>query len=42
MSVEKQTSSLCNFFSFHGDIPEDFLDKTDVDSYLYHNIFDIS
>ena len=31
-----------NFIHFTNQIPEEFLDETDVDSYLYHNIFDIS
>ena len=42
MSVKKQVPSLCNFYSFYEEIPEEFLDKTDVDSYFYHIIFDIS
>ena len=42
MSTKKQISSLCKLFSLYGEIPEDFLDETDVDSYFYHNILDIS
>ena len=42
MSVKKQIPSLGKFYSFHEEIPEEFLDKTDVDSNFYHNIFDIS
>ena len=42
MSVKKQIPSLCKLYSFHEEIPEEFLDETDVDSYFYHNIFDIS
>ena len=42
MSVKKQTPSLCKLCSLHEEIPEEFLDDTDVDSYFYHNIFDIS
>ena len=42
MSVKKQFPSLCKLYSFHEEIPEEFQDKTDVDSYFYHNIFDIS
>ena len=42
MSVKKQIPSLCNLYSIYGEIPEDFLDETDVDSYFHHNIFDIS
>ena len=41
MSVKKQIPSLCKLYSFHEEIPEEFLDETDVDSYFYHNIFDI-
>ena len=42
MSVKKQIPSLCKFDSFYKEIPEEFLDETDVDSCFYHNIFDIS
>ena len=42
MSVKKQFPNLCNLFSFYEEVPEEFLDETDVDSYFYHNIFDIS
>ena len=42
MFVKKQISSLCKLYSFYEKIPEEFLDETDVDSYLHHNIFDIS
>ena len=38
MSVKQPIHSLCKFYSFY----EEFLDETDVDSYFYHNIFDIS
>ena len=41
MSVKKQIPSLCKLFSFYEEIPEEFLDETDVVSYFY-NIFDIS
>ena len=41
MSVKKQTPSLSKLYSFYEEKPEEFLDKTDVDSYFYHNIFDI-
>ena len=37
-----QPPSMCKVFSFYEEIPEEFLDKTDVDNYFYHNIFDIS
>ena len=42
MSVKKQIPSLCKLYSIYEEIPEEFLDETDVDSYFYHNIFDIS
>ena len=42
MSLKKQILSLCNFYSFYQKIPEEFLDETDVDSYLCHDIFDLS
>ena len=42
MSVKKQIPNLCKIYSFYEEIPEEFLDETDVDSYFYRNIFDIS
>ena len=42
MSFKKQIPSLCKLSSFYEEIAEDFSDETDVDSYFYHNIFDIS
>ena len=42
MSLKKQIPSLCKLYSIYEEIPEEFLDETDVCSYLYHNIFDIS
>ena len=42
MYVKKQIPSLCKLYSFYEEIPEEFLDETDVDGYFYHNIFDIS
>ena len=42
MSTKKQTSSLWRLYSVYEEIPENFLDETDVDSYFYHNILDIS
>ena len=41
MSVKNHIPSLCKLFSFYQEIPEEFLDKTDVDSYFYHNFLDI-
>ena len=42
MSVKKQISSLCKLYSFYEEIPEEFLDETDVNSFFHHNIFDNS
>ena len=42
MSVKKQIPSLYKLFSFYEEIPEEFLDEIDADTYLYHNNFDIS
>ena len=42
MSVKKQIPSLCKLYSFYEEIPEEFLDETDVDNYFYQNISDIS
>ena len=42
MSVKKQVPSLCKIYSFYEEITEEFLDESDVDSYFYSNIFDIS
>ena len=41
MSTKKQISSLCKVYSIYEEIPE-VLDETDVDSYFFHNILDIS
>ena len=42
MSVKKQILSLCKFYSFYEEIQKEILDETDVGSYFYHNIFDLS
>ena len=42
MSVKKQIPILCKLYSFHEEIPEEFLDETDVESYFYYNFFDNS
>ena len=42
MSSKKQISILCKVYSVYKDISEDLLDETDVDSYFYHNILEIS
>ena len=42
MSVKKQISSLSKLYTIYEEVPENFLDKTDVDSCFYHNILDIA
>ena len=42
MTTKKTISSLCKLFSVYEEKPENFLDETDVDSYFYHDILDIS
>ena len=42
LSNKSQISSLCKLYSVNKEIPEEFLDETDVDSYLYHKVLDIS
>ena len=42
MSTKKQISSLCKLYSVYEEIPEELLDETDVDSYFFHNILDVS
>ena len=42
MSVKKQIPRLCKLYSFYEEVPEEFFDETDVHSYFYRNIFDIS
>ena len=42
MFVKKQIPSLCKLHSFYEELPEEFLDGTDVDSSFYPNSFDIS
>ena len=42
MSTKKKISSLCKLYSVYEELPEEFSDETDVDSYFYHNILDIS
>ena len=42
MSTKKQSSSVCKLYSVYDILPEEFFDETDVDSYFYHNILDIS
>ena len=42
MSAKKQLSNLSKFFTIYEEVPESFLNETDVDSYFYHNILDIA
>ena len=42
MSTKNQISSLCKVYSIYEEIPEEFLNETDVDSYFYHNNLDNS
>ena len=42
MCTKKQISSLCKLYSVYEEIPEEFWDEADVDSYFYHNSLDIS
>ena len=42
LSNKKQISILCKLYSVYEEIQEEILDETDVDSYFYHNILDIS
>ena len=42
MSTKKQICSLCKLHSVYEGKPEELFDETDVDSYFYHNILDIS
>ena len=42
MSVKNQIPSLCRLYLFYEKTPEELLDETDVDSFIYHKIFDIS
>ena len=42
MSVKQQLPSLSLLYSIYEDVPEQTLDETDVDSYFYYNILDIT
>ena len=42
MFTKKQLSSLCKLYSLYEELAEEILEETDVDSYFYHIIFDIS
>ena len=38
MSVKQQILTLCKLYSFYEELPDEFFDETDIDSYFYHNI----
>ena len=42
MSIKKQISSLSKMCTIYEEVPENFSDETDVDSFFYHNILDIA
>ena len=42
MSVKQQLPTLSLLYSIYEDVPEQTLDETDVDSYFYYNILDIT
>ena len=41
MSIKKQFPNLGKLHTIYKQVPENFLDETDVDSYFYHKISDI-
>ena len=42
MSVKKQSPSLSKVYTIYEDVPECFVDETDVDGYFYHNTLHIT
>ena len=42
MCARKHIPSLSKLYTFYGEVPESFLDESDVDSYFYDNILDIA
>ena len=42
MSVKKQIRSLSKLYTIYEEVPESFLEATDVDSYFYHSILVIA
>ena len=42
MSVKQQLPSISLLYSIYEDVPEQTFDETDVDSYFYHNILDVT
>ena len=41
-SLGKQLPSLSSLYTHYEDVPESFLDETDVDNYPYHIILDLA
>ena len=41
MSIKKQIPTLSKLYTIYEEVPESFLDETDVDSSFYHNTLDI-
>ena len=42
MTIKKQTPNLNKLYTIYEEVPESFLDETDVDSYFHLNILDIA
>ena len=42
ISIRNQPSTLSKLYSIWEEVPKNFLDVTDIDSYFYHSILDIS
>ena len=42
MSSKNQLRALRKLYSIYEEIPEDFLDETDIDSYFFYNLLNIS
>ena len=42
MPIKNQLPTLSKLYSIYEEIPEDFLDETDIDSYFYHSILNIT
>ena len=42
MSVKSQIPTLSRLYTIYEDLPDSFLDESDIDSYFYHNILDVA
>ena len=42
MYVKKQIPRLSKLYTIYEEVPENFLDETDVDRYFYPNILDVA